>query len=238
MIFKLFESFLFGPYLLVLVTGLIAFFVFKKSKPSRGLSVCLGILVIHVLGVSNLFVTVVSLPLRSWVPENSMKNADAIVVHGSSAHRIGAPTSGSSERGYLGAEAFLKGRAPLLLVMGYSPTDSLGSAKAMRIIAQGMDVPQSKILIAGGRTTYEEAQIGAPLLRKRGIKSIILVSSWYHMPRVQAVWRAQGFDVITHTYLPKLDLWGDFLDWRNLQKLRWVCHEYAGFLVYRLRGWA
>ena len=237
MFFKLFENFIFSPYPLLFVTGFLLYWLVKNRVSNWGLRVCVGILLIHIALFCRIALALVSLPLESWISENSDERAEAIVVHGSSAHRIGAPTSGSAERGYLGAEVFLDGRAPLLLLMGYSPTDSLGSAKAMRMIALGMGVPASHTLMVSGRTTYEEAQLGIKDLRKRGINTIILVTSWYHVPRARAIWQKQGFEVITHTYLPKMNIWKNFLDWRNIQQLRWVCHEYAGFAIYWMRGW-
>ena len=234
---RLFEHFIFGPYLLVFVLGSLLFSISKMKYKGWTLRICAGILFFHILAVNSITVALVSLPLRSWVPESSDKSGDAIVVHGSSALRIGAPTSGSSERGYLGAEAFLDGRAPLLLVMGYSPTDSLGSAKAMRIIARGMGVPDAKILMTGGRTTYEEAQLGAQMLRNRGHDTIILVSSWYHVPRAVAVWQKLGFEVVAYTYIPDLDIGKNFMNWSNIWRLQLICHEYGGIFVYWLRGW-
>ena len=235
--FKWFESFIFGPYPLIFVAGLLLYWLIKTKHSGWIPRICLAVLLIHMVLINSLTFFLVSFPLRNWIPENTDQRADAIVVHGPSAQKIGAPTSGSSERGYLGAEAFLDGRAPLVLMMGYTATDSLGSAKAMRIIALGMGVPKSQILMSGGRTTYEEAQIGGDLLRKRGIKSIILVTSWYHMPRARAVWEKQGFEILTNTYLPHMNAWAGFFSWGNVGRLKMVCHEYAGMLVYRLRGW-
>lgn len=239
MFFKLFESFIFGPYFFIFATGLFLYHVIKTKNSNWYVRVCLTILVIQVVLVYSLTFVLVSTPLRAWIPENTDRQADAIVVHGSSAQLIGAPTSGSSERGYLGAEVFSQGRAPTILFMGFSATDSLGSAKAMRMIALGRGVPKSQIIMSGGHNTYEEAQIGGELLRKHGVKSIILITSWYHVIRAQAVWKAQGFEVVTHTYLPERDVWASFFEfhWGNIGGLKLVCHEYAGIVVYWMRGW-
>ena len=40
-----------------------------------------------------------------------------------------------------------------------------------------------------GRTTYEDAHHAARIVRNSGIRSILLVTSWYHMPRAYLLMR-------------------------------------------------
>jgi uncharacterized SAM-binding protein YcdF (DUF218 family) len=46
------------------------------------------------------------------------------------------------------------------------------------------------------RSTYENAEFSARILRARGIHRILLVTEAYHMPRAEACFRKQGFDVV------------------------------------------
>lgn len=236
MIFKLLESFFFGPYPFLIAFVCILYAVIRRKCSDRLLWVGLGIWGIGLLATNGLVYALIASPLRGMIPPNTSEGADAIVTLGSSAQLMGAPTSGSAERAYVGAQVFEDQRAPHILLTGFSERDSLGSAKSMALIVLGMGVPKENILMAGGRNSYEEAVIGGRVLRQKDVQKIILVTSWYHIPRAKMVWEKQGFDVVTHTYFPG-QTWRYFWSWGNLSRIRTVCHEYAGMLVYQLRGW-
>jgi uncharacterized SAM-binding protein YcdF (DUF218 family) len=231
------EDILAGPVSLLIVIGLLIGWRIKHGKTGWLLKLSLGILVLNFIATISFAGYVIALPLKWWTPENSLEQADAIVVLGAYSQRTGAPTAGSAERSYLGSQVFLNGRAPMMLLTGYSSYDSLGSAKSMRIIALGMGVPDAYILMAGGRDSYDEARRGAAVLHKHNAQTIILVTSWYHIPRAKAVWEKQGFRVIPHSYFSKQELWDRLIDWYNITFLRLIFHEYVGMLVYWLRGW-
>jgi len=236
MFFRSVEHFIFGPYPFLLAFLFVLYGTIKRGYKDRFLWFGLIVGCLCLLSTNGLVYSAFSLPLKWSLPHNTSMKADAIVVLGSSAQKNGAPTDGSAERAYEGAEAFLKGRAPVMLLTGFSEHDSLGSAKSMAIVVLGMGVSRENVLMAGGRNSYEEAVLGGDILHKHDVHKIVLVTSWYHIPRAKLVWEGQGFDVVTHTYFPNqtLDI---FFDWANMTNMRRVCHEYAGILVYKLRGW-
>jgi uncharacterized SAM-binding protein YcdF (DUF218 family) len=239
MMFKhVIEGLIFSPLVLVLTVCLVLFFRVRGRRNFRGAyRIGLGGLAFVLILTSYPLVALVSTPLMSWVPENTDQKGDAVVVLGSDATPFGAPTGGSSERAYVGAQAFLSGRAPLLMLTGASGRDSLGGAKAMRIIARGMDVPDSCIALAPGFNTHHEGLSARRRLSPDRFEKVLLVTHAQHLPRAVAVFRKQGFTVIPHAVpAPRLSWTGGF-SWANIGRLQGVCHEYVGLFVYRLRGW-
>lgn len=240
MLFKhLIEGLAFSPLVVVVALCLALIFRLKDGRDlKRAYRIGLGGLALILVLTSYVFVALTSALLMSWVPRNTNERADAVVVLGSDAAPFGAPTSGSSERAFVGAQALLTGRAPLLVLTGASGRDSLGGAKAMRIIARGLDVPDSCIVLAPGFNTYHEGLSARRRLDPARVRKIVLVTHASHVPRAVAVFRKQGFTVIPHTVpFSKLN-WTDGFSWSNIGRLQGVCHEYVGLLVYRMRGWA
>lgn len=236
MFFKFVEYLLFSPYPFWVAFLFVLYSTFKKGYKDRILWFGLVLGGLCLLSTNGLVYAVFSAPLKWSLPDNSTLSADAIVVLGSSAQKNGAPTDGSAERAYEGAEAFLTGQAPIVLLTGFSEHDSLGSAKSMAIVVLGMGVSRDKVLMTGGRNSYEEAVFGGDILHQRDVHKIILVTSWYHIPRAKLVWEKQGFDVVTRTYIPD-QKWNMLFKWEHMFMMHRVCHEYAGMLVYKFRGW-
>lgn len=78
-----------------------------------------------------------------------------------------------------------QGYAPLLLFSGASlDPDSVSSAELMKRDAMKLGVPAAAIIVEPDSTTTEQnAQLVAQLMRERGLRSAILVTSPYHQRR-------------------------------------------------------
>ncbi len=91
--------------------------------------------------------------------------------------------------------------------------------------------------------THDEAVHTAKLARDQGWRRVLLVTSGYHMRRAEAAFRTQGLEVVPaacdfvrpgtrNRQLPRpYPIRGGF------QMTETWCHEKAGWIVYRLRGW-
>ncbi len=106
-----------------------------------------------------------------------------------------------------------------------------------------MGVPARAILLEDkSRNSYQNAVYTAEKLEKLGINKILLVTSAFHMRRSEAVFTAQGLEVIPAptdyqrlvgpvtmpSWLPSVsDLW----------QSTHALHEHLGYWVYRFRGW-
>jgi uncharacterized SAM-binding protein YcdF (DUF218 family) len=92
------------------------------------------------------------------------------------------------------------------------------------------------------RDTRENALYSAILLRGKGVRSILLVTSGFHMRRAVPLFEAQGFRVIPAPTdfqrlvgKPALPRWLPTAD--DLVRTTYAIREFVGYQVYRWRGW-
>jgi len=155
----------------------------------------------------------------------------------------------SSDRVLLASRLYRAGKAPLVVVSGgdnplVAQRGSLHEADAMRDLLVEWGVPATAILVEGGSTnTHENALFTCAILAPKKVNHILLVTSAMHMPRAQASFQKVGFN----TDIAPADFntgWGS-----GLVLFKWVpttgalaisneaIHEWAGLVVYKLRGW-
>ena len=139
------------------------------------------------------------------IPATDAATADAIVVL--SAGRVVAPGParvtewGEANRFFGGMELFAAHKAPVIVFTSPSfPWDREASAETdlYRRTAEGMGVPAEKILVTGPvENTADEAREAARLLGASpgAHRSILLVTSAYHMPRASRLFAQAGFNV-------------------------------------------
>jgi uncharacterized SAM-binding protein YcdF (DUF218 family) len=123
----------------------------------------------------------------------------------------------------------------------------------MAALLKWMGVPEEAIWQQGrSHNTYEDALYSAEILREKGVRRILLVTSAWHMPRSVKLFEAQGFQVIPlpSDYNVTDKSWQKMLhaDWRsyvldlfpsvgNLSLTTRMLKEYFGLVIYGLRGW-
>ncbi|MEK3791678.1 YdcF family protein [Paenibacillus sp. FSL R7-0204] len=103
------------------------------------------------------------------------KQADVIIV-----------LSGGGGRVEQGVKLFQSGYAPQLLLS--NAKEGAGSAGDMRETALSLGIPESAILTEdAAESTYQNAQLTLPIMKQKGFKSAIVVSSDFHMRRVKII---------------------------------------------------
>ena len=113
------------------------------------------------------------------------------IVFGAGLRRDGTPTTVLSDRVETAAELFHAGRVERLLLTG-SVREGYDEPAAMAARAQELGVPLGAIILdAGGVRTYQSCLRARELL---GIRSALLVSQRFHLPRALALCAAQGID--------------------------------------------
>ena len=133
----------------------------------------LGIFALLVL----LAATAFFFPQHFLTVESGSVKADVIIILGGGAH----------ERPERAAELFQQHAAPRIIVSG------AGDDQISRQFLIQVGVPASAIeLESRSRTTKENAQFTAKLLRAQKVKSAIIVTSWYHSRRALACFRHFG----------------------------------------------
>lgn len=139
------------------------------------------------------------------------------------------------------------GRAPVLVLSGGVITYLVGSdmteAECLRVLARECGVPEAVMLLEpDSRNTRENALFTARLLRERGLHRVLLVTSASHMRRALGAFRRAGveaFPAPTDVQVAPKPLAPSRLlpDVEALRASSRAAKEYAGLLVYWLRGW-
>ena len=209
-----------------------------------------------------IWVTAWSLPATSlWLggslearyphlPAAEMPTADAIVV-------LGGNTANGRANWFLpydkdtaivridtALDLYNAGRAPKVVLSGGALEGDISEARGMAHALRQQGVPDKALLLENSsRTTYENATQTEEELKEHGFKRILLVTSALHMPRAMAAFSKQGVSAIPASAPPQIFLPADgsITPWlphmRTLDASRSIIKEYAGLLVYWLRGW-
>lgn len=117
---------------------------------------------------------------RWFVRTNELHKAEAIVVL----------AGGGPERLCHGIELFKRGLAPELWYTGDQPLETrsdLMDAELAVSLAARQGVPKEKISLLPSTSTYEDGKSITARAQEKKIKSLIVVTSWYHTRRAANV---------------------------------------------------
>lgn len=141
-------------------------------------------------------------------------------------------------------DLYKAGRAPKVVLSGGALEGDISEARGMAHVMKQQGVPDEALLLENAsRTTYENATQTEEELKEHGVKRVLLVTSALHMPRAMAAFSKQGISAIPASAPPQIVLPpdGSVTPWlphmRTLEASRSIIKEYAGLLVYWLRGW-
>lgn len=249
---------------------LVVALVMSLIRP-RWVSVPVALALLVLLVGSNTWVANGLVTSLEWqqIPAGKLPTADAIVVLGGATKpalppRPAVDLSEEGDRVLYGAQLYREGKAPIVIASGGridwrggSDADGLASAALsesadMVEILRTLGVPSSAILQdPTSLNTYQNAVNVRQIMKQRGIRRILLVTSAMHMPRSLQIFRRQGIEAIpapTDFLLAQQEieeqntsLQGTLLsllpDADRLEKTTRALKEYIGMLVYRLRGW-
>ena len=147
-----------------------------------------------------------------------------------------------------GMRLYRAGKAPLILLTGgnisFLGATRMSEAAAARDLLREGGVPAESILLdEQSLNTEENARYSYRILNAKGIRHILLVTSAFHMPRSQAVFRKAGFDSVPaptdfRSGRSDPDLLFQLLpDADNLSRSTTALKEWIGLGIYRIRGW-
>ena len=148
----------------------------------------------------------------------------------------------SMERLRAGARLAKDSNLPILLTGGApdrADVKDLSEAMVMSMVLKQELGIEAKWLEEQSNTTQENALQSAKILNQEGIKTIYLVTHFWHMPRARVQFEKQGFTVIEapmgfyqkEQFTP-LDFYPSN---EGFQRTRWIWHELLGNLWYRLK---
>jgi uncharacterized SAM-binding protein YcdF (DUF218 family) len=198
---------------------------------------------------------------QRYLPPESVPSAEVIVLLGGGTESFDAPrpyteVNSAGDRVIYAARLYRQGVAPHILVSGGLlewTTLPTRPSEDMAELLIFMGVPAAAIWQqSASRNTHEDALYCAEILRQKGIRRILLVTSAAHMPRSVPLFAAQGLEVVP---LP-VDYTVTESEWRralapdlrtlllglvptadSLSLSTRMLKEYLGMFVYDLRGW-
>ena len=185
-----------------------------------------------------------------YQPPDLLPTADVIVVLGG--HTAGGrpnwfePYSKETAvtRSDTAAELYRAGRAPFVIVSGAALDGGIPEARVMANTLIRSGVPENAIILEEeSLTTRENGIYTHDIMKTLDFEHALLVTSALHMPRSMGVFEQLGLNVtaapsrpqIVVPQRPDFDFW--LPDSRAFAAARSIIKEYAGIVVYWLRGW-
>ncbi len=132
---------------------------------------------------------------------NNIQEADAILIFGNTVETNGEPSERLKSRLDEGIELFKSNMAPLVIVSGGFGKEGFDEALIMKEYLIENDIPESAIITdQDGINTYQTAKNVAEIRKDKNIKSIIIVSQYYHLLRAKLAIQQFGFDTVYLSY--------------------------------------
>lgn len=184
-----------GSLAVLLVTLALALEVRRPAPRARGLRRLATL-------TSAAAAATIALPLLLMVtfgPTNYAREADCIVVFGARVYADGRPSDALADRVDEAVRLYHAGVAPVIVMSGARDEQHGGSEPAaMKARAVAAGVPAAAIVIdeAGvdtAATVRETAAWGGP----RGVRRVVAVSHYYHLPRVKLLFERAGLRAYT-----------------------------------------
>jgi vancomycin permeability regulator SanA len=125
-------------------------------------------------------------------------------------------------------ELYRAGDFPLILVSGGIGKEGFDEATVMRRYLIEAGVPAARILADNqGATTFASAKNARRILEERGLKSVLVVSQYFHVPRSRLALRRFGVATVHSAH-------ARYFDWRDLYS---APRELLAFLYYFFRSY-
>lgn len=163
--------------------------------------------------------------------------ADAIVVFAGGVGESGQAGGGYQERVKQAVDLYQAGFArSMIFESGF--VFAFREAEIMRDLAVNLGVPASDIVLeATGTNTYDYVVKVSAVLRARGWRRILLVSSPYNMRRALLVWRKQAGEIDVVATPPRDTQFYAHDRNASVAQVGGLLREYLAIAWYRWKGW-
>jgi len=185
-----------------------------------------------------------------WIAEplkisQEPSKADCIVVFAGGVGESGKPGQGYEERVQKAVELYREGYADkIIFSSGY--TYFFKEPQVMKALAVSLGIPENSIILEDrAGDTFQNIKFTKDILDRKKWKSVLLVSSPYHMKRAFLTFRKAAADIkvtyvpITngHFYMHKFANPTIFQSRINIEQIRGILHEYLGIVYYWFKGY-
>lgn len=236
------------PYTLVMV-ALAALGVWLLARRQAKPALCAWLLaaVLFVMGLPAVATGLGHALERKFPPTplEAIPNADAIVLLGGG---VGAVTEGvpypelygAADRAIMAVRLFRAGKAPIVI-----PTGG-GAVEAEKPLLETLGVPASSIVCEDeARDTAENASKTLAILRRRGCKRALVVTSAWHLPRAMMLFQSAGIEFVpvgcdyectmAAEKSARVPLWMKLPNPEAAGKAAYFVKEWLGILFYSFR---
>jgi vancomycin permeability regulator SanA len=153
--------------------------------------------------------------------------ADVAIVPGNTVERDGRPSARLRARLDQALTLYRQGLFPDVIVSGGVGSEGFDEAEVMKryLVENGM--PESHIHVdGGGATTYLTAGNAARMMRENGWRSAMVVSQYFHVPRMRLALKRSGIT-------PVFSAHAQYFELRDVYS---IAREVIGYGAYLLRG--
>jgi uncharacterized SAM-binding protein YcdF (DUF218 family) len=207
--------------------------LYRRTR-RRTAQVVVGVVVAYLLLFQTPLVWWLASPLKVAAPPQP---ADAIVVFAGGVGESGQAGGGYQER-VAAAVGLYRGGFAQHIVLSSGFRFVFHEAEVMRDLAVGNGVPPEAIVLEqNAANTHENVVFSNEILRQRGWRKILLVSSPYHMRRALLTWRGSAPDVTVVPAPVEQSLFYLHERGPSLEQIRGILQEYVAIVVYWWRGW-
>lgn len=124
--------------------------------------------------------------------------ADAVVVFGARVYADGRPSLAVADRVRTACTLYRQGLAGTVIVSGGPGDGAIHETQAMRQLAIQLGVPADDILTDDrGLNTEATVRNSGKLFDRHGIGTVLVVSHFYHLPRIKLSYQRHGWEVYT-----------------------------------------
>lgn len=124
--------------------------------------------------------------------------ADVAVVFGARTYKDGRPSDALADRVRTACQLYRNGLVKKLIFSGGPGDGAVTEAEAMRRFALKLGVNPADILADNaGLNTQDTVKNTATLFSELGARKILVVSHFYHLPRIKMAYQRAGWDVYT-----------------------------------------
>lgn len=126
------------------------------------------------------------------------RRADTIVVFGARVYADGRPSDALADRVRTGCRLYLDGLADRLIFSGGPGDGDIHETESMRNMAVRLGVPIEAILLdTEGVNTQATVKNTSEIFDSLGIKRVLAVSHFYHLPRIKMSYQRRQWEVYT-----------------------------------------
>ncbi len=124
--------------------------------------------------------------------------ADAVVVFGARVYADGRVSDALADRVRTGCTLYRDGLVRKVIFSGGPGDGAVHETEGMRRMAVGLGVPLEDILLdEQGLNTQATARNTCEMFDKHGLRTVLVVSHFYHLPRIKLTYQRQGREVYT-----------------------------------------